>query len=335
MSIPFPYRVAVVRASLLTGFAAFGCAPDLHAQRSDDYPNRPVRFVVPYPPGGNTDVFARLIGARLSERLGQQFVMDNRPGAAGTLGAAMVAHGAADGYTILMGTFGNMIVAQALNPRLGYDPLVHLTPVCSVASPPGLLVVHPSVPASSLRELIAHAKANPAKLNYASPGAGAWNHLFFELLKQRAAINLVHVPYKGIGPATVDLVAGHVQAAIASVPSSLQHVRAARLRALAVTGEARSQLLPDVPTIAESGVPGYRAAGWFAVVAPAKSPEPIVRKLNAEIVQVLQTPEMRAVLAQEGAEPNPAEPQAVARSIRGQIQQWAPVVRALGLAGSS
>jgi tripartite-type tricarboxylate transporter receptor subunit TctC len=322
--------------ALLMFAAGLAGATGVAAQRPPaDYPNRPVRFVVPYPPGGNTDVFSRMIGARLAERLGQQFVMDNRPGAAGTLGAELVARAAGDGYTLVMGTFGNVIVARALNPRLKYDPVAEFTPVCSIASPPGLLVVHPTVAATSVRELIAHAKANPRKLNYATPGAGAWNHLFFELLKQRAGIDLVHVPYKGIGPAITDLVGGHVQASIASVPSSLQHVRAGRLRALGITGDARSQLAPDVPTVAEAGLPGYRAAGWFAVLAPARTPSTIVAKLNAEIVRILDTQEMRAALAQEGADPAPASPDAVARSIREQIELWAPVVRSLGLVQES
>ena len=317
--------IVVAAAVLLTSFHAGA------QSATGNYPNRPVRFVIPYPPGGNTDVFARLIGASLSERLGQQFVMDNRAGAAGTLGATLVAHSAPDGYTLLMGTFGNIIAARSLNPKLPYDPVADLTPVCSIASPPGLLVVHPSVPARTLKELIAYAKANPARLNYASPGAGAWNHLFFELLKQRAGIDLVHVPYKGIGPGIVDLIAGNVQTAIASIPSSLQHVRSGRLRALAATGETRSPLLPELPTIAESGVPGYRAAGWFAVLAPAKTPAAIVTRLNAEIVRSLDTRELRNLLAQEGAEPAPAAPEAVARSIREQINQLTPIAQALGL----
>lgn len=302
------------------------------AQRAADaYPTRPVRFVIPYPPGGNTDVFSRLIGARLSERLGQQFVMDNRPGAAGTLGAALVAQSAPDGHTLLMGTFGNIIAARALNPKLQYDPIGDFAPVCSIASPPGLLVVHPTVSASSFDEFVTLAKGNPGKLNYATPGAGSWNHFFFELLKQRAGLDLVHVPYKGIGPAVTDLIAGQVQTSIASVPSSLQHVRAGRLRALAFTGEARSPLLPELPTVSESGLPGYRAAGWFAVLAPAKTPQAAITVLNTAIVRALETQEMRAALAQEGAEPAPAAPEAVARSIREQIDALAPVLRALAL----
>ncbi|MBI4195298.1 MAG: tripartite tricarboxylate transporter substrate binding protein [Betaproteobacteria bacterium] len=318
-------------ANAVLAVGLLGSLPAGAQSSADDYPNRPVRFVIPYPPGGNTDVFSRLIGARLSERLGQQFVMDNRPGAAGTVGAALVSRSTPDGYTLVMGTFGNIIVAKSLNPKLAYDPVTDFSPVCSVASPPGLLVVHPSVPVKSVKELIAYAKANPGKLNYATPGAGAWNHLYFEVFKQRADINLVHVPYKGIGPAIIDLIAGNVQVSIASVPSSLQHARAGRLRVLAATGDTRSQLLPDVPTVAESGLPGYRAAGWFAVLAPANTPAPIIAKLNAAMVRILESQEMRTVLAQEGADPAPASPEAVARSIREQVQQMAPVVRSLGL----
>jgi tripartite-type tricarboxylate transporter receptor subunit TctC len=325
---------AIARTCLFA--AGFLLAVPASAQSgAGDYPNRPVRFVIPYPPGGNTDVFARLVGMRLSERLGQQFVMDNRAGAAGTLGAALAARSTPDGYTLVMGTFGNIIAARALNPKLPYDPVTDFAAVCSIASPPGLLVVHPSVPVATFKELVAHAKANPGKLNYASPGTGAWNHLYFEVLKQRAGINLVHVPYKGIGPAVVDLVGGHVHASIASVPAALHHVRSGKLRALAFTGESRSKLAPELPTVAESGVPGYRAAGWFAVLAPAKTPAPIIAKLNAEIVRILETPEMRAALAQEGADPEPASPKEVARSIREQVETLTPIVRQLGLAGTS
>ena len=321
-----------IAASMVVAGAALLAPGHVYAQGgASGYPTRPVRFVIPYPPGGNTDVFSRLVGSALSERMGQQFVMDNRPGAAGTLGATLVARSAPDGYTLLMGTFGNVIAARAINPRLAYDPVKDFAAVCSIASPPGLLVVHPSVPAKSVKEFIAHAKANPGKLNYATPGPGAWNHLFFELLKQRAGIDLVHVPYKGIGPGVVDLIAGNVQASIASIPSSLQHVRSGRLKALAATGEKRTPLLPDLPTIAESGVPGYRAAGWFAVLAPAKTPATIVSKLNAEIVRVLETEQMRKALAAEGADPAPATPDAVAASIREQIEQLTPIAQGLGL----
>jgi tripartite-type tricarboxylate transporter receptor subunit TctC len=328
-------RNLTVAGSLVVASAALLAPSYAGAQGAGgDYPNRPVRFVVPYPPGGNTDVFSRLVGARLSERLGQQFVMDNRPGAAGTLGATLVARSTPDGYTLLMGTFGNIIAARALNPRLQYDPVTDFAPVCSIASPPGLLVVHPSVPAKTVKEFIAYAKAHPRKLNYASPGAGAWNHLFFEVLKQRVGIDIVHVPYKGIGPGIVDLIAGNVETSIASIPSSLHHVRSGRLHAIAATGDKRSPLLPDLPTIAESGVPGYSAAGWFAVLAPAKTPAAIIAKLNAAIVNSLESAELRKALAQEGAEPAPASPEAVARYIREQIGQITPIAKALGLAAN-
>ena len=320
-----------IAASMVVASTALLAPEQAGAAAASDYPTRPVRFVIPYPPGGNTDVFSRLVGSALSERMGQQFVMDNRPGAAGTLGATLVARSAPDGYTLLMGTFGNIIAARAINPGLGYDPVKDFAAVCSIASPPGLLVVHPSVPAKSVKEFISHARAHPGKLNYATPGPGAWNHLFFELLKQRVGIDLVHVPYKGIGPGVVDLIAGNVQASIASIPSSLQHVRSGRLKALAATGDKRTPLLPEVPTIAESGVPGYRAAGWFAVLAPAKTPAAIVSKLNAEIVRVLETEQMRKALASEGAEPAPATPEAVAASIREQIEQLTPIAKRLGL----
>lgn len=228
------------------------------------YPTKPIRFVVPYAPGGNTDILARLIGQKLSQAWGQPVIPDNRPGAGGTVGAELVAGAPSDGYTIIMGSFGNMIVANSLYKRLTYHPLKDFAPAALIALPPGLLVENPSVPAKTVKELIAFAKANPGKLNYGSAGTGAWNHLFFELFKIQAGVDVVHVPYKGTSPAVVDLLAGQVQLSMTPFPVALPHVRSGKLRLLAVTSAKRSQLLPEVPTITESGLPGYEAGGWFA-----------------------------------------------------------------------
>ena len=226
------------------------------------YPVKPIRFVVPYAPGGNTDILSRLIGQKLNEAWGQQVIIDNRPGAAGTVGAELVARAPADGYTLIMGSFGNIIVASSLYKGLKYDPQRDFASIALISLPPGVLVENPAVPTQNVRELIAYAKNQPGKLNYGSPGTGAWNHLFFELFNANAGISIVHVPYKGIAPAVVDLLGGQVQLAISAFPTALPHIKSGKLRALAVTSAKRSGLMTEVPTIAESGLPGYEAAGW-------------------------------------------------------------------------
>ena len=323
-------RSCASACALITLAAALALPAPAAAQGA--YPNRPIRFIVPYPPGGNTDVFARLVGMRLAERWGQQVVMDNRPGAAGTLGAEIAARAAPDGYTLVVGTFGNMIVGRSLYPKLRYDPLQDFAPVSLIAKPAGVLSVNPSVPSTTLREFIGHVKANPGKLSYGSPGTGAWNHLFFELLKQRAGIDIVHIPYKGIAIAATDVIGGQIHAMIAAFPTSTPHVKTGKLRALAVTGAARSPLLPDTPTVSEAGLPGYQATGWFAVLAPKGVPAPILARLNAETVRALETPELRAALALEGADPAPTTSDALARSMREQVELWAGLIRTLGVA---
>ncbi|MBI3937513.1 MAG: tripartite tricarboxylate transporter substrate binding protein [Betaproteobacteria bacterium] len=295
------------------------------------YPAKPVRFVVPYPPGGNTDVLARLIGQRLAESWGQQVIMDNRGGAAGTVGADLAAKAPPDGYTIVMGTFGNMLVANSLYKKLAYEPLRDFAPVVLVANPPGLLVVHPSLPVKDVRQLIALAKANPGKLNYASSGSGAWNHLFGELFKSMAKVNITHVPYRGGAPAVTDLLGGHVEVMFAPFPPALPQIKARKLRVLAVTTGKRSGLLPEVPTITENGLPGYEAEGWFAVLAPAKTPQPIVAQLNKEINRILQLPDVKAALAADGAEPAGGTPEQLAQSIRKNQEKWDRIIRALNI----
>ena len=301
------------------------------AVAAQGYPNKPIRFVVPYAPGGNTDILSRLIGQKLNAAWGQQVIIDNRPGAAGTVGAELVARAPADGYTLIMGSFGNIIVANSLYRNLKYDPLKDFAPVALVSLPPGMLVEHPSVPAQNVRELIAYAKSNPGKLNYGSPGSGAWNHLFFELFNANAGVTITHVPYKGIAPAVVDLLGGHVQLAISAFPTAMPHFKAGKLRVLAVTSAKRSGLLPEVPTIAESGLPGYEAAGWFGVLAPAGTPSAVVVKLNAEINRMLELPEVKASLAADGAEPAGGTPAHMAESARKASVKWAKIVRELKL----
>ena len=298
---------------------------------AQDYPSKPIRFVVPYVPGGNTDILARLIGQKLNEAWKQQVIIDNRAGAAGTVGAELVARAPADGYTIIMGTFGNIIVANSLYKNLKYDPLKDFAPVALVALPPGVLVENPAVPALNVRELIAYAKSNPARLNYGSPGSGAWNHLFFELFNVSAGVSIIHVPYKGIAPAVVDLLGGQVQLAISAFPTALPHVRSSKLRALAVTSGKRSGLMTDVPTVAESGLPGYEAAGWFGVLAPAGTPPAVVASLNTQINRILELPEVIASLAGDGAEPAGGTPAQMAASARAGVAKWSKLILELNL----
>ena len=301
------------------------------SQAAQGYPVKPIRFVVPYVPGGNTDILSRLLGQKINEAWRQQVIIDNRPGAAGTVGAELVARAPADGYTIIMGTFGNIIVANSLYKSLKYDPLKDFAPVALVSLPPGILVEHPAVPAQNVRELIAYAKLNPGRLNYGSPGTGAWNHLFFELFNASAGVAIVHVPYKGIAPAVIDLLGGQVQLAISAFPTALPHVKSGKLRALAVTSIKRSGLMADVPTIAESGLPGYEAAGWFGVLAPAGTPPSVVTKLNTEINRILELPEVKASLASDGAEPAGGSPAQMADSARAASIKWGKIIRELNI----
>jgi len=317
-----------MRPQLIAAAIALIVAAPVCAQ---DYPQKSVRFVVPYAPGGNTDILSRLLGQKLGDAWGQQFIIDNRPGAAGTLGAELVVQAPADGYTIIMGSFGNIIVANSLYKRLKYEPRRDFAPVALVSLPAAVLVEHPAVPAQNVRELIAYAKANHGKLNYGSPGSGAWNHLFFELFNANAGVVITHVPYKGIAPAITDLLGNHVQLAMSAFPPAMPHMKSGKLRVLAVTSAARSGLLPDVPTISESGLPGYEAAGWFGVLVPAGTPKPVVAKLNAGINRVLETAEVKASLAADGAEAAGGTPEQMAQSMREGIAKWGKVVRSLNL----
>ena len=295
------------------------------------YPDKPIRLIVPFAPGGNTDVQARLIGNKLTAALGQQLIVDNRPGAGGTIGVDMAAKSTADGHTIVMASFGNILVGPSLYKKLPYDPVKDFAPIILISEPAGLIVVHPSVPVKSFGELIAYAKANPSKLNYASAGNGTWNHLFAEQLKSLAKVQITHVPYKGAGPAMNDVVGGHVQMMFAPFPSSRVHVNAGRLRALAATGTKRSLLFPDVPTVAQAGLPGYSAASWFGILAPAGTPKPVINRLNQEINKAFAAPEIKAAYAAEGLEPAGGTPEDIAKSIRDGMAQWGQLIRDLGI----
>ena len=301
------------------------------AVAAQGYPAKPIRFIIPFTPGGNTDVLGRLIGQKLTEAWGQQVVIDNRPGAGGTLGVEVATKSPPDGYTIVMGTFGGVLVANSLYKRLGYDPQRDLAPVTLVSTPPGLLVVHPSLPAKSVKELIALARSSRGKLNYASSGSGTWNHLFGELFNTTAKIGVTHVPYKGAAPAVTDLVGGHVEVMFAPFPPAIPQVKSGKLRSLAVSSAKRSGLFPDLPTVAESGLPGYEAEGWFAVLAPARTPHPLIVQLNKEINRVLTLPDVKASLAADGAEAAGGTPEQLAESIRAGSAKWGKLIRELGI----
>ncbi len=292
-----------------------------------DYPSRPIRIVVPYPAGGPVDITVRAISPRLSDAFKHPVVIDNRGGAGGTLGADLVAKSAPDGYTLLACSTGNTINATLVS-GLPYDFVRDFTPVTMLAIITSLLVVHPSVPARSVAELIALAKAKPGELSYASTGNGTPTHLAAELFKSMAGVNIVHVPYKGGAPAAVDLLAGQVQLSFISAPAVMPHVKSGRLRALAVTNAKRSQLLPGLPTVAESGLPGYESEGWHGLCGPARLPAAIVDTLYRESASALRAPEAAALLINGGAEPVGMPPAQFAALIRADIAKWAKVIKA-------
>lgn len=312
-----------MRAFLLALLFAAGAA---HAQ---DWPAKPVRFVVPFPPGGTTDILARLVGQHLTEALGQTFVIDNRGGAGGNIGAAEVAKAAPDGYTVMMGTPGTQAINQYIYTKMPYDTEKDFAPVSFVARVPNVLVVHPGLGLKSLQDLIKHARANPNKINSASPGPGTTGHLSLELFKTMAGVQIQHVPYKGSGPALNDLIGGQVQMTIDNLPSAMPHIQAGKLTALAVTTERKVPALPDVPTVA-SVVPGYEASSWFVVMAPARTPDPVVRKLSAEIDKILKKPALLERMKTLGADPVGGTPEQLAQHLAVETKKWREVARASG-----
>ena len=296
-----------------------------HAQ----YPNKPVRLVVPFAPGGSTDIFARLIAERLQAPLGQPVVVENRAGAAGNIGAHEVVRAPADGHTLLMATTGVMAINNALYKNMTYDAAKDLEPVVYVASITNVLIVPPDFPAKNVAELVAMAKKEPGKLSFASSGAGASTHMSAELFKSMTGTDILHVPYKGVTPAMTDTVAGQVQMIISVIPAILPTVKAGRLKALGVTSAKRSALVPDIPTIGES-VPGYEFIGWYSLAAPARTPAGILNKLNAEVVGALKTPEFRERFSALGAEPLSSTQQELAAFIQEQTKKMAAAVKASG-----
>jgi len=312
------------RLSLLAAFAFAATAGSAHAQA---YPNKPVRLVVTSPPGGSQDFLARLLAQALTPALGQQVVVDNRTGASGVIGIDFVARAAPDGYTLLLGAAGPIAIVPALKSNLPFDPLRDFAPITMVASGPFAVVVHPSVPAKSLKELIAIARAKPRSLNYGSSGAGASPHLAAELLKSMAQIDLVHIPYKGVGPALTDLIGGQIDLMFADVHLVLPHAKAGRLRALAVTSRSRSAVMPGAPTVSEAGVPGYAAGTWFGVLAPAATPPEVVARLNGEIGKILGAASLRERLSTQGIEPHASTSGEFGAHLKSEIEKWRRVVK--------
>ena len=290
------------------------------------YPVRPIRFIVPFAPGGTNDIVARMIGVKLTESWGQPVVIDNRGGAGGVIGADLAAKSVPDGYTLLMANV-NFATNPGLVRNLPYDTEKDFAAVSLLATSPSVLVVHPSLPVRSVRELIALAKTKPGHLNYSTSGAGSTGHMAMELLKQMAGIEMVAVHYKGGGPALIDLIAGRVSPGFATILSAAPHIESGRLRALAVTTPKRSAALPDLPTVAEAGVPGYEFTGWWGVVVPARTPQPVVTKLNRELVRILAQPEVRERLVREGADPASTTPEAFAVYMRTEVAKWSKIIK--------
>lgn len=301
-------------------FAAF-------AAQSQDYPNKMVKIVVSYPPGGGADIMARLIAQKLTTSLGQTFVVENKPGASGQIASQGVAKSPPDGYTLMLDA-SSYAVNPSLFPRLPYDPQTAFAPITMLARFPNMLVVSPDFPVTSVKELVAMAKAKPGSLSYASSGNGSAQHLAGELFKQKAGVNLQHVAYKGGGPAMNDVVAGHVPIFFANMASGLGQVKAGKLKALASTGAKRSANMPDLPTIAEAGVPGYEVYEWNVLVAPAGTPPAIINKLHAEVRKVLEMKDVRERLDALGGEVVASSPTETATFLKGQIEKWAQVVKA-------
>ena len=321
-----PRRMAGLLAGVLTASAVFMAIP----ASAQDYPTRPVTLIVPFPPGGSTTIVARIIADKLAEALGTQIVVDNRGGAGGTIGTRAVARSEPDGYTIVLGYTGTLAIGPTLYSNVGYDPRKDFAAIGRIGTAPNTLVVHPSFNVTSVGELVAYAKANPGKINYGSAGVGTVSHVCGEYFASAADIKLVHVPYKGTGPALIDLIGGHIPMAFAPIPATHENAKTGKLRMLAVTSAVRSTLVPEVPTIAEQGVPGFEAVLRYGLAAPAGTPRPIIDKLNKALNAALASDDVRKRLAIEGAEPLPGTPEDYAADIDREETTWSKVVKASG-----
>ena len=314
--------------SLLVFIALAGSTVLAGAQTT--YPTRPVRLIVPSSPGGGTDISARILAPQLTQFLGQQVIVENRPGAGTMIGAEAVARAAPDGYTLLMG-ISTLAINPAMYKKVTYDALKDFAPISQAVSLSNVLVIHPSLPARNVKEFVAFVKARPGQINFASAGVGTSPHLSMELLLVLAKLNMVHVPYKGSGPGVSDLIAGHVPAMMPNMLSAQPHIKTGRLRALGVTGTKRAPGAEDIPTIAEAGVPGYEAVQWYGVLAPAATPRDIITKLHTGVVRALQNPDVRQRLLNDGAEPVGSSPEEFAAYLRSETTKWAQVIKAAGI----
>jgi len=315
---------------MVTSLSLLGLIACTSVVLAQTYPTKPVRMVVAFAAGGTTDILGRLYAQKLAVSTSQQFIVDNRAGAGGTIGTDIVAKSAPDGYTIKFGSTSSIAVSPNLYPKLPFDLLRDLTPVTQVASAPILLAMHPSVPAKTMRDLIALARAKPGQLTFASSGTGSSLHLCGEYLKYLARIDLLHVPYKGAGPALPDLVAGQVQLLFSDMAPFVPYVKTGKLRILAVTTAERSKLYPDVPTIAESGVPGYDLAGWYGVLAPTGTPRPIIERLHGELMNVMRTPDMQERYVTLGLEPVESTTEQFGTYIRAELVKWGDIIKRSG-----
>lgn len=310
-------------ALLLAAAAQFSAA--------QTYPSKPIRIVVHFPPGGPTDLVARAVGQKLNEAWGQQVIIDNRPGAGGVLGVDLVVRAAPDGYTMLLGTGGSMSIAPAIGIKASYNVFSDLAPISLVVINPQLLVLHPSLPVNSVKELIKFAKSKPGQINYASVGPGSPQHLGMEMLKSMAGIDMLHIPYKGTAPAITDVLAGQISLMFNSMPSVLPHVKNKKLKGIAVSSAKRSAAAPDIPTVAEAGLSGFAYVTWYGLYAPAATPKDIVAKLNAEVVRILTAPELSQRFASQGAEPASSTPEQLARHMRDEYESWKKVIKSASI----
>jgi tripartite-type tricarboxylate transporter receptor subunit TctC len=320
-----------MRKSSLAALAALVLAVPFGAWGQDGYPTRPVRIIVPFAAGGVADLIPRIVGEKLSQQWGQPVIVENKVGAAGNIGMAEGARAAPDGYTLVLAPAGNLTVNPSLFPNLPFDTARDLAPVTLLAQSPNVLVVHPSVPAKTFAELVAYAKANPGKLNFASPGEGSGAHLAGELFNLEAGVRSVHVPYKGIAPAVNDVLGGNVQMMFAGISTVLQHVRSGKLVALAIASPRRSPQLPEVPTVAESGLPGFDVTSWYGIVVRAGTPPAIVHKLQRDMAEALKLEDVRTKLAGQGLEPVGNTPEAFDALIRSESGKWNDIVKKAGI----
>jgi len=320
---------------MLTALAALALAAAAPAARADDFPTRPITLVVPYTPGGSTEILARIVSDKLGKRLGKPVVVEMRPGAGTVIGATAVAQAPPDGYMLLMATPTPMAINVTVHKKLPYDPATDFVPLGMVASAPFLLLVNPSLPVHSVKELIAYAKANPGKLSYGSGGVGSPHHLYMELFKSMTGTQMTHVPYKGSLPALTDVVGGHIQLMFCDIPPAAGMIKAGKVRVLAVSPDQRVPSYPDVPTVAEAGVPGFAIAGWFMIVAPAKTPRDIVDKLHENLIAVAGDPDVRARIAQLSLVELPTPSITVMQDyVKSEIARWGKIVRQAGIAGT-